>query len=132
MEGVVIEIFKSVLGILTIAAAVFGTWGIKRLMTRFGMQIDEDKERQIREITQNAVFFAEAWAAKKFKIDEKLTSGEEKMNKAFEKMLKKIPGITVAEAKELIEEELPKVGLGAAGFIGALGKKAMLDQLSKK
>ena len=125
MEGVLTQLFDVIIGIIAIVASGFATWGIKKLMTKVGMDVTEKKEKVIRQATQNAILFAEEWAAKKIKLKEKIEVGESKMNIAFKNLVKKVPGITVAEATELIEEELPKLGLGASKFIETMVKKAM-------
>ena len=123
MEGVLTQLFDIAIGLIAVVAASFATIGIKRLMTKFGMQVTEEKERAIRAAAQNAILFAEEWGAKRIKLRKMIVTGEEKIDLAIRNLLNKVPGISVAEAKELVEEELPKLGLGAASFIGALGRK---------
>lgn len=75
------------------------------------------------EMVRSGIALAEETAAGYLRrVGEKIAP-EEKLAIAAAFVLKKLPGVSEAEAEDLIMAELPKVGLGAAGFLSAVAAK---------
>lgn len=78
--------------------------------------LSAQQEAKVRNTVQDILLEAEEWAASRVKANIPVTSGS-KLNRAVEKILEKVPGISDAEAQVLVRQELPKVGLGAVNFL---------------
>lgn len=65
MEGILVEIIRGIFALLALVAGSFATIAIKRLMNKYGIEINKEKEAQIRGVVQNAILFTEEWASKK-------------------------------------------------------------------
>lgn len=92
-----------------------------QLLRRAGIQVSVEKQAQINSVALLISAEVEEWAAAKIKANLPVNSGD-KLERAIEGMLKKIPGLTEAEAKAAISAALPQIGLGAAAALKELGK----------
>ena len=108
----------------------FATLGLKRLASKWGVELSEEKDQVVRRAAQDAILYAEEWASNKLKLEEKVIAGEEKLRTATSRLLQKVPGISTDEAVNIVTEELPKLGHGATSFVESIGR-AMLEKRSK-
>jgi hypothetical protein len=89
------------------------TVGINALLKKAKL----DDNAAIQAAVRSGIAFAEEQGASFLKTQGKKLDPSVKLNAAVERVLVKVPGITRDEAATLVQSELPKVGLGAAGFL---------------
>lgn len=74
----------------------------------------------VRQIAQSAVLYVEEEAARRVKAGVGAWTGPTKLQQAVTIVLAKLPGITAAEAQQIVQAELAQVGLGASALAGAV------------
>lgn len=126
LEDIVAEIINVALSGLFVAAATFVVLILKRLATRFGLQIDAIQEARLKSAVQDVLLGVEEEVEAKVKAEviPSVNKGVAKLELAVERIADTIPGITTEEAQQLVQQELPKIGLGAAGFVTEVVKRA--------
>lgn len=97
---------------------------IVQLFRKARIELSEAQEARIRAGVQNILVEVEEWAAHRLKASIPVTSGQ-KLSKAVEAILDKVPGISEDEAEQLVRQELPKIGLGAISFFEAATSAAL-------
>lgn len=90
-----------------------------QVLRRVGLQVSASQQARMQAIAENAVLAAEEWAVARAKRKFPVSS-DQKLERALETILYKVPGIDREEAKELVDAALPKVGLGATDFLRQL------------
>lgn len=119
MDVLIDEAVKLLGGVLAAAAVAV----LIKLLQKFGLQVDEAREAKLRSAAYDAVQRVEEKAAALIKSKaRKVIPSAEKMELAVAHVVAKIPNVTEAEAREVVEATLPQVGLGAAAGVKALGK----------
>lgn len=83
------------------------------------------------EIARSGIALAEEAAAVYVKKFGQKMASSDKLDKALAFVLDKLPGISEEEAITLIKAELPKVGLGAAGFLSAVAAAARTPEVAQ-
>lgn len=124
MQEVVNELVKSVLiaSVGLLGPLVVGV--LVQLLRKVNVELSSAQEQKVRELVQNVLLEVEEWASHRLKAQIPVTSGQ-KLSRAVEAILNKIPGIDEAEAELLVRQELPKVGLGAINFLDQTVKAAV-------
>ncbi|MGE4319641.1 MAG: hypothetical protein AB7E96_12155 [Deferribacterales bacterium] len=108
LDGVVIP---SVVGIVGVLVALL----LKRLETRYGIQVKAENQQYIRTMAEEAVQYVAEIAAAKAKTKLGMSS-EEKKQTAIEKLKTAVPSLAYKEADEAIHAALARVvGAGATG-----------------
>lgn len=79
-----------------------------------------DNNAAVTVAVKSGIAYAEELAASQLKSAGIKIDPSVKLETAVTRILEKIPGITSDEAVKLVKEELPKVGLGAAGFLSGI------------
>lgn len=125
------QALDSLFTLIALVAATLATVGIKRMASKWGMELTAEKEKVLRSTAQNAILYAEEWAANKLKLNERAIKSEEKFRTATSRLLEKVPGISEQEAENIITEELPKLGHGATRFIESIGR-ALIEEKQNK
>lgn len=87
------------------------------------VQLSEAQQAKVRDIVTQAIFEVEEWASARIKAQLPVSSGQ-KLTRAVEQIVDKVPGISPEEAEVLVRQELPKVGLGAVHFLAKAAKAA--------
>lgn len=77
-------------------------------------------ETFLQEVARSGIALAEEQAAAYFRKFGRKMASDGKLERAIEFLLQKVPGVTHEEARAIIQAELPKVSLGAAGFLQAV------------
>ena len=119
MNDFLLEALKTLGVIFAPILAALVTALLVHALQKAGLNLDAEKTARLEHFVQQAILRAEEWAATAAKRNMPPASGM-KLAKAITDVVAKVPGITDAEATALIQAELPKVGLGAAGFLGAV------------
>lgn len=88
------------------------------------LQVSAETQAKIQTIVQNAILQAEEYVERKVQDTHIADTAGAKLTQAVTIITDKIPGITTAEATDLVHQELPKLGLGASGFIQAVRQAA--------
>ena len=117
INGFVVEILKFAL--VAIVGLVVPL--MVQLLRRAGLNISAEREGYLNQVALIAAAEVEEWASKKLKANLPVSAGE-KMERALESVLSKIPNVTENEAKAAIHAALPQIGLGAAAGLKELGK----------
>jgi len=109
-------------GIMTLIAVVVAgvvVWAGTALAKKFGFELKAEQMDTLKKVVKDGIYYAEEWAAKRFKIDGIAASGSEKLNNAVGFVLGKIPGADTAEVKDAIHAVLGSIqGLGASKTVG--------------
>lgn len=119
------ELLNTVL-IETLKFALVGAVGLLvpifiQILRRAGLQLTVEREAALNQVALLAAAEVEEWAAKRLKANLPISGGE-KMERALETVLSKLPNVSEAEAKVAIHAALPQIGLGAAAGLKELGK----------
>lgn len=125
MNQVIDELVKTLLTAIApvIAAGVVAVLAL--LMKKLGLQISAENQARTEKLVHDAVFMAEEHTAALVKKG--ITPVVPKLQAAVSHIVDKAPGITRAEAERLVEQELPKLGLGAASFTRSMVQAATND-----
>lgn len=91
----------------------------------FKLKVSLGQEAQLQMYAKQAAVYAEEWAAAKFKLENQVVSGKDKLEAASTMLLEKVPGIDPTEAAGIVRSVLPGLGIGA---VNALGKIAAAMQ----
>lgn len=123
MQDILNELVKSVV------VASIGLVGpmivalLVQLFRKAKVELDAAQEATLRSVVQNVLLEVEEWAAHRLKASIPVTSGQ-KLGRAIEAIVEKIPNVSEEEAEQLVRQELPKVGLGAISFLEQAAKAA--------
>lgn len=90
-----------------------------RWLQWLGLTLDAERQAKLEKIVQDAVLAVEEWAAARAKRGVKIAA-ETKLRQATERIVSRWPGLTPEEAERLVQAALPRLGLGAAGWLGAV------------
>lgn len=104
------------LGIVALTGIV-----LAKLKSKFGIELNEKQEAMIKDKAMDVVSLVEERAAKAFKLDQIITSAEDKLNQAVEKLTDKIPFLNAETAKDVIEAVLPKFRAVVGERVEAIG-----------
>ncbi|OFW05634.1 MAG: hypothetical protein A3H96_11275 [Acidobacteria bacterium RIFCSPLOWO2_02_FULL_67_36] len=119
MNDVLIDVLKTVGTILAPILATLLTALAYKALKRAGLDLDAEKQAKLEYLARQAILRAEEWGANQLKTHLPATSGQ-KLQRAVTDLLDKVPGISDVEAAALVHAELPKVALGASGFLQAV------------
>lgn len=114
-------VLVEVLKVALVAAMALFVPLLVKLLQKAGVQLDLERQEQVNRAALFVAAEVEEWAAGRIKANLNVTSGE-KLERAVEGLVSKIPGVTEAEAKNAIRAALPQIGLGAAAGLRELGK----------
>lgn len=106
--------------ILALAPLLVGavTAAAVQLFRKFGLDLDAQKQAKVEYYARLAIQEAEEWAARKLTQANIVITGSEKLSRAVESLVAKVPGVSQAEATALVHALLPEVGVGAAAALG--------------
>lgn len=107
------QIVEFIVGTAASVAAPALTAVIFKLFQKLKINVDEARRNEIEAIVINVVYEVEEWAAERLKAKLSVNSGQ-KLSRAVEQILDKVPGITEAQAEALVRQVLPLLWLGAA------------------
>jgi hypothetical protein len=109
-------------GIMTLIAVVVAgvvVWAGTMLAKKFGFELKAEQMDTLKKVVTDGIYYAEEWAAKRYKLDQVAVSGSEKLSSAVGFVLSKIPGADTAEVKDAIHAVLGSIqGLGASKDVG--------------
>ena len=109
---------------LLASALAYGVVAVGRgIAKKAGFELKKSHERWVHEIAQKAILWVAEKAAQKAKLKEKMPSGR-KLELAAMKLVEKVPGISMTEAREIVETNLADLGEGAASSFRALSEAA--------
>ena len=99
---------------------------LKRIAAKYGLQVDAITEAKVKSQVQDILIGVEeeVEARAKGQIGIAFNKSAVKFDKAVTRVVDAIPGISTEEASQLVKQELPKIGLGAAGFVTEVVKRA--------
>src|SRR3972149_6691182 len=129
-DDLVLEVVRLALTILAPVLAALGSAVLVKMFQRVGLEVSAEKQARLEKIAQDAIFGAEEWAAGAIKRNLPVPSGA-KLNQALARFLMRAPGVSEDEAAAIIHAELPKVGLGAVGFLRAVRQAAATPSTSQ-
>jgi len=127
MEAIVDELIRLGAAVAGLVLVPLLTAALVKLLQRTGLQVSAEREAQLRTIVRNAINHAEEFAAKAAKQKIGTLDGATKLSIAASSILTKVPGITEAEAAQLVHEELPNLGLGASDFLRSVRTAATTE-----
>jgi len=116
MEPLLDELIKLLFTIVTITITAALPFILKKIFDKFNLQVSAENQAKLEKYIQDAILATEEWAATRIKASIPVNAGA-KAEKFITIALDKIPGITADEALKLAQQELPKLGLGASGFL---------------
>jgi hypothetical protein len=91
------------------------SWGLKRLATKLGLQVDLTQAAALRQAVRAAIGAAEELAAKKLKLDDKSESMD-KLGWVISTLDKQWPKMAPDDLERMIHEEIASMsGVGATG-----------------
>jgi hypothetical protein len=116
MEALLSSVTDALVALLGVLLSVLASYAVAYLKTRLKFV----SEAYLQELARSGVAFAEERAAQYLKANGAKLASKLKLESAVKYVLMKAPNITPEEAERIITAELPKVSLGAAGFIQAV------------
>lgn len=117
MDTLVQSVLEVVAGICATAlAAVLVQW-----LRKLGLQIEAQQQGRIEHYAAQAILYVEEKAAKQLKGKIPMPS-EEKLSEATERLMAKVPGISLKEAEDIVHAVLPQLKGTGATFAAELGK----------
>ena len=120
------ELIRTVLAIATPVLVTLVTALLYKALKKAGLDLSAEKQAQLEYCVRQAILRAEEWGASRVKA-QLPTTPTMKLEKALSDVVDKVPGITRTEAEQLIHAELPKIGAGAARFVGAVRSAATTE-----
>ena len=119
MSDLQLQIINFLLTIGTAVLVPLLTALIFKALQKLNLNVSAQQEAKIKYFVQQAAMEAEEWGANKLKAKIPVVSAD-KLNRAVESILVKVPNITVEEAQKLVKTELAGIGLGATNFVQAV------------
>lgn len=118
MDTIVTELIKLLFAVATAVAVPLALKFVYLWLQKMGLSLDAEKRAKVEKLAQDAILAAEEWALAKLKIGDKVISAD-KLDAAVAHLMGHVPGITIAEATALVNQELPKMRASAQGFLAA-------------
>lgn len=109
-----------ILAVIAPAAAAI----VVQVLRLINIQLSEAQRAKVQQVVANALLEVEEWASARLKAELPVTSGQ-KLTRAVEQIVAKVPNVTAEEAETLVRQELPKVGLGAVSFLAKTAQAAL-------
>jgi len=109
-----------------VAIAGFVVLIVKRVAAKYGLQVDAIGEARLKATVQDILIGVEEEVEARVKRSTTpvLNTASLKFETAVTRVIDAVPGISTLEAQQLVRQELPKLGLGAAGFVTEVVKRA--------
>lgn len=85
-----------------------------QVVRKIGFELTAESRARMEKMVHDAIFLAEEKVSAAIKRN--VSPVASKMSIAVEHITNKLPGITDEEARQLVTQELPKLGLGASDF----------------
>jgi hypothetical protein len=104
-------------GAVSVAAPALAGVAIK-LFQKLRLDVDDARRRDIEAVVSNILFEVEEWAAERLKAKLPVNSGL-KLSRAVTQIVDKVPGISEAQAEQLVRQLLPKLLMGATAALVA-------------
>lgn len=115
------DVLTNLMQLAALALAGLVAWAAKLVLAKFKISISAEQEAMVRKVAQDAVFYAEEWAAQKSDLAQKALKAGDQVNAALTYMITRIPGLDQKAAQEAIHAALGRtLGLGASKTIGTL------------
>jgi hypothetical protein len=90
---------------------------IVQLVRRIGIDLTAQQQAKIEHYARLAIQAAEEWAGRQIKAHLTPPQSVDKLVYATKYLLTRVPGLTEAEAQDLIHAQLSAVGKGAAAYL---------------
>lgn len=116
MDQITQTITSALVSLLGALLSVLAGYAIVYARTRLKFM----SEAFLQELARSGIAFAEEKAATYLKANGERLASKLKLDAAVEYVISKAPNVSAQEAEVLVHTELPKVMLGAAGFVRAL------------
>jgi hypothetical protein len=127
MDDLQTEIIRTVLAIATPVLATLATALIVKALQKIGLSVDAEKQAKLEYLATQAILRAEEWAAARIKAQVGSTTAAMKLEKALTDLTDRVPGISREEAAALVHATLPKLQLGATGFLQGVRSAATAE-----
>lgn len=111
-----LEILSYLLPVIAAVLTGLISWGLTKLVKKWGIQLDLTKDAAIRRSIRAAIGGAEEWSANKLKLEDKSVSGAEKARWVHTQVSKLWPDLVPDDLDGFVSEELSSMrGVGATG-----------------
>lgn len=127
MQDILNELIKTLVVTSIGALAPLVVAAVVQIFRKLSIDLSEAQKAQVAGVVQNVLVEVEEWASHRIKAQIPVTSGQ-KLSRAVEALLNKVPGIDEAEAEILVRQELPKIGMGAVSFLAETAQAATSNQ----
>lgn len=117
MDDIYGELIKLGFTILTVMVVPLVTAILIKVLKRIGLSVSAEQQAKLEKLAQDAILATEEYASARIKAQLVKLLPAEKLTKAVELLMDKVPGITPQEATLLVQQELPKLRASAAGFL---------------
>ncbi len=81
-------------------------------LRKLGLEVGAEQQAKVEKSVQDVILSVEEWSARKRSQGETATSTQ-KLDRAVEQLGEKLPAMTTKAVMQLVDQELPKVKLGA-------------------
>ena len=122
-DSLVHQIVETALAIAASALTPLLIALVFKLLQKVHLDVAGQQQQKVAYWVQQAIFEAEEWAAKRIAAKIPVASTE-KLDRALESVLTKVPSVTPTEARQLIHTELPKVRAATSNFLNAVSTAA--------
>ena len=109
------DVLTALMQLAALVLAGLVAWAVKLLAAKFKITVSAEQEALVRKIAQDAVFYAEEWAAQKSDLAQKALKAGDQLNAALGYLIERIPGVDREAAQKAIHAALGRtLGLGAS------------------
>lgn len=112
------EFVKTVLQIAAPVIASLAVGVLVQLARKLGLEIGAEKEARLKGQARAAILSTEERAATLLKHHATKLTQHQKLQQTLSALMVRVPGLSHEEAQRLIQQELPRVGAGAASSAG--------------
>jgi type II secretory pathway component PulK len=124
METLTDGVIQLAFTILTVLLVPLLTAILAKVLKRVGLSVEAEKQAKLEKLVQDAILATEEWARAQVKGKVLKILPEDKLVRAVEQILAKVPGISEQEAIDLVNQELPKLRGAAGDFLKAASQAA--------
>lgn len=126
MDGVLREVATEVVRVALMALVSLAVPLTVQILRRVNVQLSVEEQARVNALAMVVAAEVEEWAATRIKANLTVDSAE-KLQRATERLVQTIPGMTPERAERAVTAALPQLGLGAAAALKEIGRGRPAD-----
>lgn len=104
---------------------------LRKVADKYKIDMNKAQEEALKTKVADAIHYAEEYAWKKLKLDQKSTDSEEKLASAVSQLMTQVPGLTKEAAESLIMSYLPQIRSELDSKIKSIVEDKLVDKTSE-